>query len=132
MSRTYRNRGEHRFRHTTRSDEFRCRHCRMYVGSLPSGGSHRNHCPSCLYSRHVDDRRPGDRASTCGGSMSPEGLFTRPRGEQVILHECQSCGQERWCRVGADDDYQALMRLRLIDPPAAVSVQEQERLYGWA
>ncbi|MGZ3642547.1 MAG: RNHCP domain-containing protein [Ktedonobacteraceae bacterium] len=28
-----------------------------------------NGCPFCLYSLHVDDRKPGDRMSTCGCRM---------------------------------------------------------------
>jgi hypothetical protein len=99
----------------TRSQEFRCRHCRMFVGALPSGGKHRNHCPSCLYSRHVDGDRPGDRASACGGSMAPIGAYERPSGEHVIVHRCWDCGQERDNRIAADDDFRLVLRL----PPVA-------------
>ncbi len=107
MSKTYRKHGdgtrEPRFR--TKRDEFRCRHCRMFVGLLPSGGSHRNHCPYCLYSRHVDLKTPGDRASDCGASMAPVGAFARAKGEQAVVHRCLGCGFERHCRVAADDDF---------------------------
>lgn len=118
MSKTYRKRGdrnrEPRFR--TKSDEFRCRHCRMFVGLLPSGGRHRNHCPYCLYSRHVDLKTPGDRASDCGSSMAPVGAFVRPKGEQALVHRCLGCGFERHCRVAADDDFTLVMRLELVKP----------------
>jgi len=33
------------------------------VGPTLGGGRHRNHCPFCLHSRHVDDARPGDRVA---------------------------------------------------------------------
>lgn len=87
----------------------------MLVDVLPSGGRQRNHCPYCLYSRHVDDRRPGDRASACGGSMAPVGTFARPNGEQVIAHRCWDCGRERNNRVAADDDWALVMRLPIVE-----------------
>ncbi|MHB8576994.1 MAG: RNHCP domain-containing protein [Dehalococcoidia bacterium] len=115
MSRTIRNRKAFRRSRST-SESFRCRHCRMFVGDLPCGGSHRNHCPFCLYSRHVDRDRPGDRASPCGASMAPIGVFTRPKGEHVVLHRCLDCGIERHNRVAADDDFTLILRLDLVEP----------------
>ncbi|WP_420871372.1 RNHCP domain-containing protein [Lysinibacillus xylanilyticus] len=38
-----------------------------------TNGSFRNHCPKCLFSKHVDTV-PGDRASTCKGLMRPIGV----------------------------------------------------------
>jgi hypothetical protein len=86
------------------------------VGAPPSGGRHRNHCPSCLHSRHVDGRTPGDRAGDCGGSMVPVGAFTRPKGEHVLVHRCLSCGFERHNRIAADDDFAAVLRLPPVEP----------------
>jgi hypothetical protein len=92
----------------------------MFVGVIPSGGRHRNHCPFCLYSRHVDDRRPGDRASDCGGSMVPVGAFSRLKGELVVVHRCMACGVERHNRIAADDDFNLVLGLpRRPDPAAA-------------
>lgn len=88
-----------------RPEEFRCRHCRAMVGPVPSGGRHRNHCPFCLHSRHVDDRRMGDRLSACGGTMVPLGVYARPNGEHALIHRCLECGQERHNRLAADDDF---------------------------
>lgn len=39
-------------------EEFICEHCGQHVPKL--GYSCRNHCPYCLYSKHVDVN-PGDR-----------------------------------------------------------------------
>ena len=36
------------------------------VGPADAGTRHRNHCPNCLASVHLDDE-PGDRAADCGG-----------------------------------------------------------------
>ena len=97
-------------------ESFKCGHCRAFVGPTVSGGRHRNHCPLCLTSRHVDDRRPGDRASGCRSLMTPVGTFTRPKGEQVILHRCRGCGVERHNRIAADDHPLVLLRLPLVPP----------------
>lgn len=118
MSKTYR-RGETPKWSRQRQEEFRCRHCKMLVGPVPYGGSQRNHCPYCLYSRHVDGRRPGDRAGDCGGSMAPVGAFTRPKGEHVVVHRCLSCDFERYNRIAADDDFELVLRLPAVAPPQA-------------
>jgi RNHCP domain len=92
-------------------EEFRCRHCRQFVVSVPSGGRHRNHCPYCLHSRHVDERMPGDRLSPCGGTMAPVGMFVRAGGEYALVHRCMECGVERHNRIAADDDIELVQGL---------------------
>jgi hypothetical protein len=112
----------HRTSQTKRGDDasqaFRCAHCRAMVGPLPSGGRQRNHCPLCLYSVHVDGATPGDRASDCNSRMAPVAKFERRNGEEVIVHRCLGCGFERYCRVGADDDWELVAALPLVDAPA--------------
>jgi hypothetical protein len=98
------------------TEEFRCRHCRAFVGPTLGGGRHRNHCPACLHSRHVDERRPGDRASACRATMAPVARFDRPGGEPVIVHRCYGCGLERHNRLAADDTLALLTRLPLVAP----------------
>ncbi len=85
-------------------ESFKCVHCRAFIGPTVSGGKHRNHCPLCLSSRHVDGGRPGDRASDCGAKMAPIARFTRPNGEPMIVHRCLGCGFERNNRLAADDN----------------------------
>jgi hypothetical protein len=97
-------------------EEFKCRHCRAFIGPTVGGGRHRNHCPFCLHSRHVDDRRPGDRASDCGATMAPVARFDRPGGEPVLIHRCLGCGLERHNRLAADDNIALLTRLPLVAP----------------
>lgn len=96
-------------------EEFKCGHCKTFVGPTLTGGRHRNHCPVCLYSRHVDRSHPGDRRSRCRSLMRLLGVFHRTNGEQMLVHECLGCGSERHCRVAADDNTVACMRL----PPTA-------------
>ncbi len=105
------------------SDSFTCGHCRRVVGPLPSGGHHRNHCPYCLYSRHVDAATSGDRASACGGLMQPIGAFQRPNGEHVVVHRCLGCGFERFNRIAADDDFDLVLTLPVLPPRSAHPLQ---------
>jgi hypothetical protein len=74
--------------------------------------SHRNHCPRCLWSRHVDNK-PGDRASPCRAPMKPIGIEVRPSGEWVIIHRCTACATLRTNRVAGDDREVALLALAL-------------------
>jgi hypothetical protein len=83
---------------------FKCGHCKQFIGAPVAGGHQRNHCPNCLYSRHVDDTMPGDRKSTCGSLMAPVGLMTRRNGEMVLIHRCLGCGKEDPNRIAADDN----------------------------
>lgn len=98
---------------------FVCGHCGRVAPTLASGGRHRNHCPYCLYSRHVDDQRPGDRASDCGALMAPIGVFQRPNGEYVLVHRCLGCGLERFNRIAADDDLPLARSLPTLPPRQA-------------
>jgi len=79
---------------------FTCSHCGLVV--LPvTNGSYRNHCPFCLYSKHVDVA-PGDRMSGCGGLMKPVGLrFKSAKGFQIV-HECLRCGETSVNRIAQD------------------------------
>jgi hypothetical protein len=68
-------------------------------------GSVRNHCPACLWSRHVD-RVPGDRAEPCGGLMAPVKLLGASASGWTIVHRCLACGFERANRAALDDPEQ--------------------------
>ena len=100
----------------TGAERFKCGHCRAFIGPTIGGGRHRNHCPLCLYSRHVDGARPGDRAGGCRSLMAPVARFDRPNGEPVLVHRCLGCGFERHNRLAADDNVALLTRLPLVAP----------------
>ena len=53
---------------------FTCKVCGRPVTPAGAGSDHRNHCPNCLSSLHVDVE-PGDRASDCGGIMDPVAVW---------------------------------------------------------
>ena len=108
-------RGKRHYRQTSK-DVFKCKRCRRFIGPLPFGGHHRNHCPFCLSSRHVDEWSSGDRLSGCGSVMEPIGSFQRPKGEHVIVHRCLGCGFERFNRIAADDDFELVLALPVLPP----------------
>ncbi|MEV3987496.1 RNHCP domain-containing protein [Streptomyces sp. NPDC049837] len=94
-----------------RARDFRCVGCRLDVPLDAPGTAHRNHCPHCLVSLHVDRRVPGDRAASCRGRMEALSMSVRPDGEWVIIHRCLACGELSANRVAGDDNALALMRL---------------------
>ncbi|MFJ9576909.1 RNHCP domain-containing protein [Streptomyces sp. NPDC101191] len=96
-----------------RSRTFRCAGCRLDVPLDAPGTGHRNHCPQCLVSLHVDARMPGDRASACRGRMEPLSLSARADGEWMLIHHCLSCGELSVNRIAGDDNPLPLLRLAL-------------------
>ena len=106
MSRDQRNRSRRRTPST-----FRCGHCRLDVPLSAPGTRHRNHCPNCLWSRHLDGRVPGDRAEDCAGQMEPVGVSVRGDGEWVLVHRCGGCDTVRLNRIAGDDNPLTLMHL---------------------
>jgi len=67
-----------------------CFHCHQPIPQSASGTHHRNHCPRCLWSVHLDNH-PGDRAAKCGEKMEPIAVQVRPNGEWLLIHRCQRC-----------------------------------------
>ena len=104
---------QHQRRHEAHG--FTCINCKLQVPGVAWGTSHRNHCPACLFSKHVDEQ-PGDRASPCRGAMTPIGIEVRDdarEGEWAIIHRCKSCGQLKTNRIAGDDSERALLALVL-------------------
>ncbi len=101
------------------TDSFTCKQCGRLVVSAGAGSDHRNHCPNCLSSLHVDIE-PGDRASDCGSLMEPVVVWVRKNGEWAIIHRCRRCGKLSSNRVAADDNPMKLMSIAmkpLCEPP---------------
>ena len=92
-----------------RNDGFVCENCHKKVTPILYGGSYRNHCPFCLFSKHVDGSIPGDRAELCHGLMEPIAVTTRRTGEFVLTHRCLKCHFERFNRIAGDDDFEKLL-----------------------
>ena len=100
-------------RFTKNDAGFICGHCGRTVE--PLGYTSRNHCPFCLWSRHVDEN-PGDRACECGGLMEPIHADPDPKHGYVITHRCTVCGALRRNRAAHEaksqpDDIRLIIRL---------------------
>ena len=91
---------------------FACAHCGAPVSGTAPGTSHRNHCPRCLWSLHVD-LRMGDCRLACRGEMEPVAVGTQPNGEWSIVHRCRRCGMVRMNRIAGDDGELPLVSLAL-------------------
>lgn len=115
------------------NETFTCKHCGTEVTPGGAGSDHRNHCPNCLHSLHVDIE-PGDRASDCGGVMEPIAVWVRNNGEWAIIHRCKRCGALSSNRVLADDNPVKLMSIAmkpLANPPFPIErIKELTDLMG--
>ncbi|MCR5194044.1 MAG: RNHCP domain-containing protein [Alphaproteobacteria bacterium] len=94
-------------RFTKTVENFTCTHC----GATVFGNGYTNHCPKCLWSKHVDNN-PGDRASKCGGMMYP--VSAEPTGDRfIITHKCEKCGKTIRQHSSPDDDINAIIELSI-------------------
>ncbi|MCL2108136.1 MAG: RNHCP domain-containing protein [Oscillospiraceae bacterium] len=98
--------------HCGGGDSFNCKVCNHLVVSHGAGSLHRNHCPNCLSSLHLDNE-PGDRSADCGGIMEAIGVWVKNGGEWAIIHRCKRCGELSTNRIAADDNPLKLMSVAL-------------------
>lgn len=103
--------------------QFRCQNCGLLVSTDPelAGVQNRNHCPNCLWSKHVDLNKAGDRKATCQARMQPIGLTVKQngkkysasgaRGELMLIHRCTACARISINRIAADDAAGQIYRL---------------------
>lgn len=85
-------------------EDFVCENC----GQEVAGDGYTNHCPHCLWSKHVDVH-PGDRAAACGGLMEPSAI--EGASAYVIVHRCKRCGEIRRNKAGKHDDTVTLISI---------------------
>ena len=98
---------------TVINESFSCEYCGAEVFSLKTGC--RNHCPSCLSSKHVD-HFPGDRAQSCHGQLRAYGYSSTPKKGIILYFRCVKCGFEGRNKAALDDptqadSYDAILRL---------------------
>jgi len=86
-------------------EDFLCEHCHQSV----TGDGFTNHCPACLWSKHVDVH-PGDRSALCGGSMEPREVL-KDGDEWKITHVCTVCGYRKKNRTQKEDSFGVLVAL---------------------
>ena len=94
------------------NESFTCKVCGRLVVPNGAGSDHRNHCPYCLTSMHLDIE-PGDREADCGGAMEPVAVWVRKNGEWAIIHRCKICGALSSNRIAADDNPMKLMSIAM-------------------
>ena len=90
---------------TKRVENFTCAHC----GAEVLGNGYTNHCPKCLWSRHVDNN-PGDRLSDCGGMMAPIAVTPYKDG-YIITHKCEKCGKTIKQHSAENDDTKIIISI---------------------
>lgn len=115
------------------SESFTCKVCGRLVVPNGAGSDHRNHCPYCLTSMHLDIE-PGDREADCGGAMEPVAVWVRKNGEWAIIHRCKICGALSSNRIAADDNPMKLMSIAMkpvSSPPFPLEkIEEMTKLMG--
>ncbi len=86
-------------------EDFTCEKCGFFV----VGNGYTNHCPECLWSKHVDVI-PGDRLEACCGLMEPF-KFEKDGQEESVVHRCIVCGHEKRNKLSKDDNYDKVISL---------------------
>lgn len=95
-----------KFQRTT--EDFVCENC----GTKVSGTGYTNHCPNCLWSKHVDVN-PGDRRADCGGTMRPVKVEVLSGGDEYkITHRCLRCGHTKRNKTAPNDNFEVLLTIR--------------------
>ncbi len=90
---------------TRNIENFKCEHCGFEV----VGNGYTNHCPECLWSKHVDVN-PGDRESLCEGMMTPIAI-EKDGDKYFVRQKCQKCGFQRRNGVLKDDNFEQVINL---------------------
>ena len=115
------------------TESFTCKVCGRLCVSDGAGSDHRNHCPNCLSSLHLDNE-PGDREADCGGIMEAIAVWVRNNGEWAIIHRCKTCGALSSNRIAADDNPMKLMSIAMrpiARPPFPIErIEEMTKLMG--
>lgn len=88
-------------------ENFICENCNANVNRL--GYTARDHCPSCLTSKHVDIN-PGDRLSKCHGLLKPIAIDKKKDRFQII-YQCKKCHQLKKNIVADDDNIDLILEI---------------------
>lgn len=88
-------------------EDFICENCGFEVKKL--GYTARDHCPNCLYSKHVDIN-PGDRQNTCKGLLKPVGI-EKFKDSFKILYKCEKCKNDHKNIMATDDNMDLIIEI---------------------
>ncbi len=92
-------------------ENFICENCGKEVKK--ANYTARDHCPYCLYSKHVDIN-PGDRANPCKGLLKPIGI-EKFKDTYKILYKCTKCNKEHKNIMANDDDMNEIIKVSNIE-----------------
>ncbi len=90
---------------------FICENCNKEV--KPLGYTSRDHCPYCLYSKHVDIN-PGDRENKCRGLLKPIEI-EKFKDTYKIVYKCKKCNQLHKNIIAKDDDMNKIIEISNIN-----------------
>lgn len=88
-----------------KKEDFYCSRCQTYV----KGNGYTDHCPNCLWSKHVD-KDPGDRQARCGGLMEPIGLESKS-DHYIIHYQCLDCNYHHRVKSSPDDNFEEILKI---------------------
>lgn len=88
-------------------EEFICENCGKKISKL--NYSARDHCPYCLYSKHVDIN-PGDRLNNCRGMLEPIGI-EKFKNSYKIIYKCKKCNIMHKNITAHDDNIDLIIEL---------------------
>ena len=69
----------------------------------------RDHCPYCLYSKHLDIN-PGDRLNNCLGLLKPIDI-EKFKNTYKIIYKCEKCGKFHKNVMANDDDINMIIKI---------------------
>ncbi len=90
-----------------KDENFICENCNRSVKKLKYTA--RDHCPYCLYSKHVDIN-PGDRLNTCKGMLKPVKI-EKFKNTYKIIYKCEKCKGLHKNIMANDDDMDLIIEL---------------------
>ena len=86
-----------------RKEDFVCKKC----GEKVRGSGYTDHCPRCLWSRHVDIN-PGDRGADCRGMMEPERAEVSADNIN-IYYRCLACDYRHKVKADPKDNKEKII-----------------------
>ena len=88
-------------------ETFICDNCHKNVSKL--NYTARDHCPHCLYSKHVDIN-PGDRQNNCLGLLEPIAI-EKFKNTYKIVYKCLKCKKIHKNIIASDDNMDLIIEL---------------------
>lgn len=86
-------------------EDFICENC----GEEVKGSGYTNHCPDCLWSKHVDIN-PGDRGNSCQGLMEPVDAYFKSQ-QWYLEQKCQKCEVVNVIKILPGDNQKMIQKI---------------------